>query len=70
MKHGARNDIPAKVTGIKRGTVMAQVETQIVGAEHTVTSVMTAVSLDELALKEGDVVHVVVKAVNVLLVKP
>ena len=70
MKHGARNDIPARVTGIKRGTVMAQVETQIVGTEHTITSVMTAVSLDELALKEGDIVHVVVKAVNVLLVKP
>lgn len=70
MKHGARNDIPAEVTGIKRGTVMAQVEARIVGTEYTVTSVMTAVSLDELDLKEGDVVHVIVKAVNVLLAKP
>ena len=70
MKHGARNDIPAKVTGIKRGTVMAQVEAQIVGTEYTVTSVMTAVSLDDLDVKEGDILHVVIKAVNVLMVKP
>lgn len=70
MKHGARNDIPAEVVEIKRGSVMAQVEAQIVGTQYRVTSVMTLDSLDELALKEGDTVHVIAKAVNVLLVKP
>lgn len=70
MKHGARNDIPATVTAIKRGTVMAQVEAQIVGTEFTVTSVMTLDSLDALGLEPGDEVHVIAKAVNVLLVKP
>ncbi|WP_163382561.1 TOBE domain-containing protein [Escherichia coli] len=49
---------------------MAQVEAQIVGTEYRVTSVMTVDSLDELGLKEGDRVHVLAKAVNVLLVRP
>lgn len=70
MKHGARNDIPADVTAIKRGTVMAQVETRLVGTEYRITSVMTLDSLTELGLREGDRVNVIAKAVNVLLVKP
>ncbi|MDV2988207.1 UNVERIFIED_CONTAM: TOBE-like domain-containing protein [Methylobacteriaceae bacterium AG10] len=70
MKHGARNDIPAEVVSIKRDGVMAQVEAQIVGTEYRITSVMTADSLDELGLTPGDRVHVLAKAVNVLLVKP
>ena len=70
MKHGARNDFPAEVVSIKRDGVMAQVEAQIVGTEYRITSVMTADSLDELGLQQGDRVHVLAKAVNVLLVKP
>lgn len=70
MKHGARNDIPAEVVAIKRGSVMAQVEARIEGTDFLVTSVMTRDSLEALDLKEGDRVQVVAKAVNVLLVKP
>jgi molybdopterin-binding protein len=70
MKHGARNDIPATVLAIKRGDVMAQVEVELVGTSYRMSSVMTADSLDELGLKEGDTVHVLAKAVTVLLVKP
>nr|WP_042671484.1 TOBE domain-containing protein [Methylobacterium sp. B34] len=70
MKHGARNDIPATVTAIKRGDVMAQVEVELVGTAYRLASVMTVDSLEELGLKEGDTVHVLAKAVNVLLVKP
>ncbi len=70
MKHGARNDIPATVTAIKRGDVMAQVEVELVGTTYRMSSVMTVDSLEELGLKEGDTVHVLAKAVNVLLVKP
>ena len=70
MKHGARNDIPATVTAIKRGDVMVQVEVELVGTPYRMASVMTRDSLDELNLKEGDTVHVLAKAVNVLLVKP
>jgi molybdopterin-binding protein len=70
MKHGARNDIPATVTAIKRGDVMAQVEVELVGTTYRMASVMTVDSLEELGLKEGDTVHVLAKAVNVLLVTP
>jgi molybdopterin-binding protein len=70
MKHGARNDIPATVTAIKRGDVMAQVEVELVGTSYRMASVMTVDSLEGLGLKEGDTVHVLAKAVNVLLVKP
>lgn len=70
MKHGARNDIPAHVVEIKKGGVMAQVTVQLQGTDYRMTSVMTLDSLDELAIAEGSTVHVVAKAVNVLLVKP
>lgn len=70
MKHGARNDIPAKVVQIKRGTVMAQVDVLLDGTDYKMSSVMTLESLDSLGLQPGDTVHVLAKAVNVLLVKP
>lgn len=69
MKHGARNDIPAEVVTIKRGAVMCQVDVKPAGTDYRMSSVMTLESLDDLGLKVGDRVHVVVKAVNVLLMK-
>ncbi|MGV8120217.1 MAG: molybdopterin-binding protein [Candidatus Xenobiia bacterium LiM19] len=68
MKYGARGKIIGEVTAVKRGTVMSQVNVKI-PAESLMSSVMTLDSLDELDLKEGDKVKVIVKAVNVLLVK-
>ncbi len=68
MKYGARNKIQGKVTEIKKGSVMSEVVVELPGG-GVMTSVMTMVSLEEMALKEGDQVKVVVKAVNVLLVK-
>ena len=70
MKHGARNDIPAEVVEIKEGGVMAQVKVKLHGTEYHMTSVMTLDSLRELGIEAGATVHVVAKAVNVLLVKP
>lgn len=67
MKHGARNDIPAKIISIKRGGVMCQVDVMLEGTAYRMSSVMTNDSLDALGVKEGDLVHVVAKAVNVLL---
>ena len=68
MKYGARNQIIAKVTRIKRGNIMGQVSLEIL-QDSNMTSVMTLDSLDDLGLKEGDKVKAVVKAINVLLVK-
>ena len=69
MKHGARNDLPAEVTAIKRGAVMCQVDVKLVGTNYKMTSVMTLDSLDSMGLKVGDKVNVLAKAVNVLLTK-
>ena len=68
MKVGARNRIVGKVKEIKRGTLMAQVKVEVAKGVR-MSSVMTVDSLDELDLKKGDEVEVVVKAVNVLLLK-
>jgi molybdopterin-binding protein len=68
MKYGARNQLVGKVVGIKRGTLMSQVKVDIPSGA-SMSSVLTLESLDDLGIKEGDAVKVVVKAVNVLLVK-
>lgn len=68
MKYGARNQITGEVLEIKKGMVMCQVKVKI-PAEATMSSVMTLESLDDLDIKKGDKVKVIVKAVNVLLVK-
>ena len=70
MKHGARNDIPAEVIAIKTGGAMAQVTVKLVGTDYEMSSVMTLDSLTELGIEKGSTVHVLAKAVNVLLVKP
>ncbi len=67
MKIGARNDIVGTVTDIKKGTIMCQVKLEIPASN--VASVMTVDSCDEMGLKKGDKVHVIVKAIQVLLVK-
>ena len=69
MKIGARNQLVGKVTEVKKGTLMVQVKLEIPAASK-MASVMTLESLDELGIKPGDAVQVIVKAVNVLLVKP
>ncbi|MFH1640301.1 MAG: TOBE domain-containing protein [Chloroflexota bacterium] len=68
MKYGARNQLIGVVKRIKRGTVMGQIELEI-PAGSKMGSVMTLDSLDDLALKEGDTVRIIAKAINILLVK-
>lgn len=68
MKYGARNQLTGTVKKIKAGQVMSQVTLTIPG-DSTMGSVMTMDSIEELGIKEGDKVKVVVKAINVLLVK-
>ena len=68
MKIGARNKIIGKVTGIKKGSLMSQVEVRVTGPID-LSSVLTLDSLKDLAIKKGDKVRVIVKAVNVLLIK-
>jgi molybdopterin-binding protein len=68
MKVGARNQLKGKVTDIKRGDVMAQIKL-VIPAASAMGSVITVDSLDELDLKVGDEVLLLVKAVHVLPIK-
>ena len=68
MKYGAKNQLVGTVTEIKRGTVMSQVNLEI-QADSSMSSVLTLEALDELEINEGDQLKVIVKAVNVLLIK-
>ena len=68
MKIGARNQMVGEVREVKRGAVMGEVKLTI-AADSPMASVMTLESIDDMGLKKGDKVRVVVKAVNVLLIK-
>jgi molybdate transport system regulatory protein len=69
MKYGARNNLTATVTSVKKGDVMSLVKFEVkVPAE--MASVLTTESLDHLELQVGDEVQLVVKAIHVLPVKP
>jgi molybdate transport system regulatory protein len=68
MKYGARNKIRANVKSIKRGDVMSLVKYDIT-LPAEMASVITTESADDLKLKMGDEVQLIVKAVHVLPVK-
>ncbi len=68
MKVGARNRVIGEVKSISKGQVMCLVKVAIPEPSN-MASVMTLESLEEMQLKKGDKVEVIVKAVHVLLVK-
>jgi molybdopterin-binding protein len=68
MRYGARNQMMATVTLVKKGDVMSLVKFDVV-APAAMASVLTTESLEELGLKPGDEVRLVVKAIHVLPVK-
>lgn len=68
VKVGARNRVIGKVESIQKGSIMCLVKLKI-ETPAKMASVMTVESLKELGIKNGDSVEVVVKAVNVLLLK-
>ena len=68
MKYGARNNIVGKIQDIKKGSLMSQVKVSVDGPID-ITSVMTLDTLADLGVKKGDSVRVLVKAVNVILVR-
>ncbi len=68
MKYGARNRIVGKVTSVKTGDIMSLVKFDV-AAPHTMASVLTTESVEDLELKPGDEVELIVKAIHVLPVK-
>ena len=65
MKLSARNQLPAVVTGIRRGEAIANVELDVSG--HRLVSSITVEAVDELGLAEGSRVTAVIKASDVLI---
>lgn len=69
MNYGARNKIKATVSNVKTGDIMSLVKFQVAGPAD-MASVLTTESLEELNLKPGDQVELIIKAIHVLPVKP
>ncbi|MBI2818828.1 MAG: TOBE domain-containing protein [Acidobacteria bacterium] len=68
MKYGARNNIKAEVTSIKKGDIMALVKFDVT-VPTKLASVLTTESVEEMGMKVGDKVQLVIKAIHVLPVK-
>ena len=66
MQMSARNRFPGTVTDVKKGAVMAQVAVDI-GGGNTVMSAIFSDSAEDLKLKPGDKVYVVVKSTDVMI---
>lgn len=67
MTLSARNRLPGTVKSVVLGTVMAEIVVDIGG--HEMVSAITRHAAENLSLKAGDDVHVVVKATEVLIDK-
>ncbi len=67
MALSARNQLPGVVEELRLGDVMAHVVVRV--GENVVESVITRTSAEELRLKKGDAVRVVVKSTEVMIQK-
>ncbi len=68
MALSARNQLPGVVESVEVGSIMAHVIVEEVG-DHLIESVITRTSAEELGLKKGDSVKVVVKSTEVMIQK-
>jgi molybdopterin-binding protein len=66
MKLSARNVLKGQVVEIKKGAVAAQVRVDT-GAGNVITSMITVDAVDDLGIKQGDQVAVVIKSTEVML---
>jgi molybdopterin-binding protein len=68
MKVSARNVATGKVTSVEKGAVAAVVKVEVQGP-ITFTSMITKDAVDDLGLKRGDKVSVLVKSTEVIIMK-
>ena len=68
MKVSARNMAAGKVTSVEKGAVAAVVKVEVQGP-FTFTSMITKEAVEDLGLKKGDKVTVVVKSTEVIIAK-
>ena len=69
MTYGARNVVNATVRSVKKGEVMSLVKFDLIDPPETASSVLTSESVEDMDLKPGDRVQLVVNAIHVLPVK-
>jgi molybdate transport system regulatory protein len=67
MPLSARNQLPGVIESIQAGDIMAHVVVKV--GDNLIESVITRSSADELGLKKGDPVRVVVKSTEVMIPK-
>ncbi|MBX3075321.1 TOBE domain-containing protein [Candidatus Obscuribacterales bacterium] len=67
MTYGARNKIKGKVIDVKSDAIMSQVKFETASGE--MSSVLTTESVEDMNLRVGDTVELVIKAIHVLPVK-
>jgi molybdopterin-binding protein len=67
MALSARNQLPGTIQDIQLGEIMAHVVVKV--GDNLVESVITRSSAEELRLKKGDSVRVVVKSTEVMIQK-
>jgi molybdopterin-binding protein len=67
MALSARNQLPGIVEDIRLGSIMAHVTVKV--GDNIIESVITRTSAEELGLKKGDSVRVVVKSTEVMIQK-
>ena len=67
MPLSARNQLPGVVEDIRIGDIIAHVSVRV--GDNVIESVITRNSAEDLALKKGDSVRVVVKSTEVMIQK-
>lgn len=67
MHLSARNQLPGTIESVQIGDVVALITVKV--GDNIVESVITRHSAEQLALKAGDPVHVVIKATEVMVQK-
>jgi len=67
MSLSARNRLPGVVEEVHLGTIMARVVIKV--GDNMVESVITRASAEDLGLKKGDSVRVVIKSTEVMIDK-
>jgi len=67
MSLSARNQLPGRIEDVRIGEIMAHVTVRV--GDNLIESVITRTSAEDLGLKKGDEVRVVIKSTEVMIQK-
>jgi molybdate transport system regulatory protein len=65
----ARNRLRARIVEVMKGPITSEIKMSL-GAAGRLTSIISNEAVEELQLKEGDVVDAIIKATEVIIAKP